>query len=1133
VSQWKDVDNNTQTYAYDPANGRLATVTDSQARVLTFSYVSPTSPLIQTVSDGTGRGVTFSYTGNNLIGIQDVEGYNTTLVYNSRNLLADWKDHSSAYITRNTYDAQDRVSEQLSQGIASHIWKLSYAPGITREEDPLGNSSYHFFDSKNRHTGTQDALGNAFYQFYNGQNQVKVTMDAEGRISFFDYDANKNLEYITDPAGKITRRQYDASLRLWKITDPTTRVTEFGYDGENHLTSIKDPGLRTTNITYWPDGSPHEITDPDNKATVYTAYDQWANPSGVTRADGTTTTAVFNARGDMTSYTDGRQKTTGFGYDKRRLLTSRTDPYLRTSHWTYDSHGTLSTSTDRRNKLTTTVFDNLGHLKTISAADTGTVTMGYDVRNLLTTITDGLNHTTTTGFDIARRPKTITDARSITISDVILDGTGRISEKKNGLLHTTKYFYDTAGRFDYMLDPLNKQIKQTYDNAGRQLTLRNRRSNTFSYDYGADGLPTTFTYPSARVSSIVDRDPVGRPKTLQKTSGQQTSLTYDGMGRVKTMSDVVGSLVWQYDNEGNQTDLTEGAANIHRTFDDLGHVLTCADSSGNTVTYTYDNESNLETVVYPGNKTVIYTYDGSNRLKTVTDWANRLTTYYYDDAGRLTSIERPNGTRQRLEYYDSNQLQHSYEEKGATALWNAGYGYDNAYRLTSYTPTPITKTLPPPPASMTYDNDNRLSTYNGQSVTSDTNGNLLAAPASGFLLGALTWDARNRLLTSGGVTYTYDSENRRISSTKDSQPTTYTWSRGGLDRLLVKNNPDGSVTRYVYGLGLLYEETTPSGGGSASTSFYHYNWQGSTVALSDAAGNVTARISYSPYGERTVESGTVTTPFCFNGQFGVMTESNGLLCMQARYYSPVFRRFLSEDPAGFSGGINLYAYTGGDPVNFMDPFGLGKASVWDSINSGVGATFDAVGITAFSNGFYWTLGEVGRGVEMGNNYLASVGLDPMALGPIGTSEVGISQALISLGALSRSASSLKAINVVAKVARAKPANATRLGITRTNPADWRATRDLWDELGYGEVLSNGNRAKISIGRTPLVDDAWVAIHPEDAGLLGEQIRMHHVQGLPFTVPLPASRHLNAHMPGGFRYNPGGTGSQLPLYLRRN
>ncbi len=44
--------------------------------------------------------------------------------------------------------------------------------------------------------------------------------------------------------------------------------------------------------------------------------------------------------------------------------------------------------------------------------------------------------------------------------------------------------------------------------------------------------------------------------------------------------------------------------------------------------------------------------------------------------------------------------------------------------------------------------------------------------------------------------------------------------------------------------------------------------------------------------------------------------------MEARYYAPSLGRFLSRDPIGFAGGINLYAYCGGDPVNYRDPEGL-------------------------------------------------------------------------------------------------------------------------------------------------------------------------------------------------------------------
>ena len=56
---------------------------------------------------------------------------------------------------------------------------------------------------------------------------------------------------------------------------------------------------------------------------------------------------------------------------------------------------------------------------------------------------------------------------------------------------------------------------------------------------------------------------------------------------------------------------------------------------------------------------------------------------------------------------------------------------------------------------------------------------------------------------------------------------------------------------------------------------------------------------------------------------GVMTDPNGLLHMRARYYNPYLCRFISADPSGFGGGLNWYAYAGGNPVSYIDPFGLG------------------------------------------------------------------------------------------------------------------------------------------------------------------------------------------------------------------
>ncbi|MBK8245984.1 MAG: RHS repeat-associated core domain-containing protein [Gemmatimonadetes bacterium] len=51
-------------------------------------------------------------------------------------------------------------------------------------------------------------------------------------------------------------------------------------------------------------------------------------------------------------------------------------------------------------------------------------------------------------------------------------------------------------------------------------------------------------------------------------------------------------------------------------------------------------------------------------------------------------------------------------------------------------------------------------------------------------------------------------------------------------------------------------------------------------------------------------------------------EAGGLIYQRNRLYDPKSGRFTQEDPIGLAGGLNLYGYAGGDPVNFSDPFGL-------------------------------------------------------------------------------------------------------------------------------------------------------------------------------------------------------------------
>ena len=144
--------------------------------------------------------------------------------------------------------------------------------------------------------------------------------------------------------------------------------------------------------------------------------------------------------------------------------------------------------------------------------------------------------------------------------------------------------------------------------------------------------------------------------------------------------------------------------------------------------------------------------------------------------------------------------------------------------------------------------------------------------------------------------------------------------------------------------GLLYEVDE-----AGNTKTYHYDYRGSTVAITDDAGNVTDRIGYSAYGAIIYRTGNTDTPFLFNGRYGVQTDPNGLLYMRARYYNPYLCRFINPDPAGFSGGFNFYVYADGNPVSLLDPFGLGavgESQVWSWLENATDAMGEAVGTAA-------------------------------------------------------------------------------------------------------------------------------------------------------------------------------------------
>ena len=196
-----------------------------------------------------------------------------------------------------------------------------------------------------------------------------------------------------------------------------------------------------------------------------------------------------------------------------------------------------------------------------------------------------------------------------------------------------------------------------------------------------------------------------------------------------------------------------------------------------------------------------------------------------------------------------------------TGAGTTQYAYDAADRLTSVTP--------PGAGAISY--------------TFDENGNLTDRGADDFV-----WDVEDRLtsatVNSVTTTFTYNGDGLRDSLTVNSNTTTFTWD---VSRSIPQVLDDEDL-RYVYGMGRIAQVD------GADTYYYLTDGLGSTMALTDEAGDVVNDYDYDVFGALRDSSGSQDNDFTFAGE--QIDGSTGLHYLRARYYDRLSGRLVSEDP---------------------------------------------------------------------------------------------------------------------------------------------------------------------------------------------------------------------------------------------
>ena len=229
-------------------------------------------------------------------------------------------------------------------------------------------------------------------------------------------------------------------------------------------------------------------------------------------------------------------------------------------------------------------------------------------------------------------------------------------------------------------------------------------------------------------------------------------------------------------------------------------------------------------------------------------------------------------------------------------------------------------------------------------VLYDAAGNVTSLVSRAGVTLSLSWNTLGQLVsvsTNGAFaeSYAYDALGRRISttslSTTNHQPSTINHVYDG-DHCAADTDASGNPLRlYTWGPGVdnLLAVTVCSPA-STNTFYAVKDHLGSVQALVDSSGDIAASYTYDAWGNvlsATINNSLLTiNSLRYLWQGREYSAATGLYQFRARWYAPELGRWLSPDPIGLEGGLNLYEFCRNAPVNFRDPYGEDIADYnWD------------------------------------------------------------------------------------------------------------------------------------------------------------------------------------------------------------